>query len=105
VRDLGSGRTLILTPRYQVYTDLLVELARRGRDVAEIAGNQRILVTAVAPPGTLPPLDGVDKLFEIPIQSRVGQHRVGLDVSVGSLASTIRAVERSGATIEHIYDY
>ena len=44
-----DGRTLILTPRYQAYTELLVGLARRGRDVAEIAGNDRILVTVLAP--------------------------------------------------------
>jgi hypothetical protein len=30
VRELGGGRTLSRTPRYQTYTDLLVRLARRG---------------------------------------------------------------------------
>ncbi len=58
LRELGAGRTLILTPRYQVYTELVVELARRGRDIAEIAGNHRILVTVLAPDRPLPPLAG-----------------------------------------------
>jgi hypothetical protein len=105
LRDLGGGRTLILTPRYQVYTDLLVGLARRGRDIAEIAGNHHIFVTVLAPSGSLPPLDGARPLFELPIQSQAGQRRVGLDVPVGELAATIRALEGAGATIEHVYDY
>ncbi len=105
VRELGGGRTLIRTPRYQAYTDLLVRLARRGRDVAEIAGNHRILVTVVAPPGPVPPLPGVAELFEARIQSRPDRRRLGLDVSVEHLAAAIRALEASGASVEHIYDY
>jgi hypothetical protein len=105
VRDLGGGRTLIRTPRYQAYTDLLVRLARRGRDVAEIAGNHRILVTVLAPLAPVAPMPGVIELFEAPIQSRPDRRRLGLDVSVERLAAAIRALEAAGASIEHIYDY
>lgn len=105
VRDLGGGRTLIRTPRYQAYTDLLVRLARRGRNVVEIAGNHRILVTVLAPAGPLPPVPDATPLFEAPIQSRPDRRRVGLDVAVEHLASAIRTLEGAGATIEHIYDY
>ncbi|MEX2220394.1 MAG: hypothetical protein WEG40_01230 [Candidatus Rokuibacteriota bacterium] len=105
VRDLGGGRTLIRTPRFQAYTDLLVRLARRGRNVAEIAGNHRILVTVLAPNGLLPPVPGTTELFEAPIQSRPDRRRVGLDVSVEHLAAVIRSMEAAGASIEHIHDY
>ena len=105
VRVLGGGRTLVRTPRYQAYTDLLVRLARRGRNVVEIAGNQRILVTVLAPAGPLPRLPGVDELFEAPLQSRPERRRIGLDVAVPQLAATIRALEKAGVSIEHIYDY
>jgi hypothetical protein len=105
LRELGGGRTLIRTPRYQAYTDLLVRLARRGRDVAEIAGNHRILVTVLAPEAPMPPVAGVTELFEAPIQSRPDRRRLGLDVSVEHLAAAIRALEASGASIEHVYDY
>jgi hypothetical protein len=105
VRDLGGGRTLIRTPRYRAYTEVLVGLARQGRDVVEIAGNQRILVTALLPPGPLPSLPGATRLFEAPIQSRPDRRRVGLDVTVPRLTATIRALESAGAAIEHVYDY
>lgn len=105
VRALGGGRTLIRTPRHQPYTDLMIRLARRGHDVVEIAGNHRILVTVLAPPGPLPALPGVTPLFEAPIQSRPDRRRVGLDVSVEALAAAIRTFEPAGAAIEHLYDY
>jgi hypothetical protein len=105
VRELAPGRALIRTPRYRAYTEVMVGLARQGRDVVEIAGNQRILVTALAPRGPLPPLPGTTALFETPIQSRPDRRRVALDVMVPRLAATIRALESAGATVEHIYDY
>lgn len=105
VRDLGGGRTLIRTPRHRVYTDLMIDLARRGRDIAEIAGNHRILVTVLAPKGPLPALPGATALFEVAIQSIPQRRRVGLDVSVDRLAATIRALDKGGASVEHLYDY
>ena len=105
VRDLGDGRTLIRTPRYRAYTEVLLGLARRGRDVAEIAGNHRILVTVLASAGSLPPLPGATTLFAVPLQSRPDRRRVGLDVSVPRLAATIRTLEKADVSIEHVYDY
>jgi hypothetical protein len=105
VRELGAGRTLIRSPRYQPYTDLVVALARRGREFAEIAGNRRILVTVLAPRGPLPSLPGATPLFEVSIQSRPDRRRIGLDVAVERLAETIRQLDRGGASVEHVYDY
>jgi hypothetical protein len=105
VRELGAGRTLIRSPRYQPYTDLVVALARRGRDIAEIAGNRRILVTVLAPRGPLPSLPSATPLFEVAIQSRPDRRRIGLDVAVERLAATIRQLDRAGASVEHVYDY
>jgi hypothetical protein len=82
-----------------------VRLARRGRQVVEIAGNQRILVTVLAPRGPLPALPGTTPLFEVALQSRPDRRRVGLDVAVTHFVPTIRALEKAGTTIEHVYDY
>jgi hypothetical protein len=105
VAHLGANRTLIRTPRYRAYTEMLVALARRGRDVAEIAGNRRILVTVLAPRRPLPPLPGTMELLEAPIQSRPDLRRVGLDVAVEQLAAVIRVLDGAGVVIEHVYDY
>ena len=105
VRDLGGGRSLMLTPRYQQYTDLVVDLARRGRTIEEIAGNRRILTTALVQAGRAPAVSGARQLFAVPVQSRPGWQRVGWDVSVEQLAAAIRRLEEDGATVEHIFDY
>lgn len=105
VADLGGGRTLIETPRYRAFSEVLRGLAGRGRTVVEIAGNDRILVTALVPPGKNVDMPAADTIFALPIQSRPGWRRVGLDAEVPRLAALIGALERQGAVFEHAYDY
>ncbi len=104
VRELGAGRTLVVTPRYRAYTEVVVGLARRGRDLAEIAGNRRILMT-VQTPSALPAVPGAQEMFAVPMQSGARHRRVGLDVPVADLASAIRSLEAAKVTVEHLYDY
>ena len=105
VRELGAGRTLIVTPRYRAYTEVVVGLARRGRDLAEIAGNRRVLVTVTTPSAPVPVVSGVQEMFAVPVQSVAGLRRVGLDMPVGQLAPFIRSLEASALAVEHIHDY
>ena len=48
---------------------------------------------------------GATELFAIPIQSRPGWRRLGLDVEVKKLTALIGEVERQGDEFEHAYDY
>jgi len=48
---------------------------------------------------------GANEIFSIPIQSRPGWRRIGLDVQVARLTQMISALERGGAVFEHAYDY
>jgi hypothetical protein len=105
LRDLGDKATLIETPRYQELTDIIRKLGARGRDVLEIAGNRRILTTIIAPDGAKLNTPGATALFSIPIQSRPGWRRIGLDTEVQALARQIQDVEKQGAQFEHAYDY
>ena len=104
IRDLPGGAMLIETPRYQEYTEILRKLGARGRNVLEIAGNRRI-----SPPfwrgRTYPGDAGASELFAIPIQSRPGWRRLGLDVEVEKLTALIGEVEKQGGEFEHAYDY
>jgi hypothetical protein len=79
LRELGNGRTLILTPRSQAYTDLLVGLARRGR---EIAGNDRILITVLAPNGAA--------ASSPPARARSSRSPSSLGRAIAASASTFR---------------
>jgi hypothetical protein len=104
VKDLGGGATLVETPRYQIFTEILADLAPRGVTVLEIAGNRHILVTALTPPGVaVAPEDRV--LFSLPLQGRPGWRRVGLAVETPDLMTTLLDVRNKGAEFEHAYDY
>jgi hypothetical protein len=105
LRDIGEDATLIETPRYQEYTEILRGLGARGRKAIEIAGNRRILATIIAPDGATLATPGATSIFEAPIQSRPGWRRIGLDAEVGGLTRLIDEVEKQGAEFEHAYDY
>jgi hypothetical protein len=98
-----DGTAAIETPRYREFTQILLGLAARGRNVVEIAGNDDIFVTLLLPPGAAPVKGEV--LISVPLQARPGWRRDGLAVKVPELAELMRNLGRSGAQFEHAYDY
>ncbi len=105
IKTLDDGRTIIETPRYRTFTEIIRGLAGRGRNFTEIAGNDDILVTAKVPPGEAMDFPGAHELFEVPIQAKPGWRRVGLDVKVPALTELIRKLATTKAELEHVYDY
>jgi hypothetical protein len=104
VRTLSGGATVIETPRYRTFTEILAGLAARGRTIVEIAGNDDVLITVLAPPGQAAGKLG-KQLFEVQMQARPGWRRIGLDVKVASLTAAIRQLGDAGMELEHVYDY
>jgi hypothetical protein len=104
VRSLANGAEVIETPRYRAFTEVLAGLATRGREIVEIAGNDDVLITVLAPQERASDKLG-KQLFEVPIQARPGWRRIGLDVKVASLASILRQLPANGMELEHVYDY
>jgi len=105
VRALPGGLSLIETPRYGAYTSIVEALALRGRDLVEIAGNTRVLVTVLVPPDRRIDQQDAVTLFAEPLQSQSGWRRVGLDVKVPVLAELVRRLHGTGVVFEHVYDY
>jgi len=48
IRQIDNQNAVIETPRYRVFTEILIALSTRGDDVVEIAGNDDVLVTVRA---------------------------------------------------------
>lgn len=103
----SNGATIIETPRYRIFTGISRKLAQRGRNFTEIAGNDDILITVLAQARDTPVLSKLKAktLFEIPVQSRTGWRRIGLDLKVVDLMALMRALDGSGIEFEHVYDY
>ena len=105
VRTLPDGNALLLAPRYQEFTNLLKRLAENGEEVIEIAGNRRILMSAIVQDDARPQIAGARELFALPVDARPGFVRIGYDLDVGELSHILVAYKAAGIEVEHLYDY
>jgi hypothetical protein len=100
-----DGTSVIETPRYRAFTDILKGLAGRGRNLIEIAGNDEAFVTALAPTTAAAQDPTARLLFTAPLQARPGWERRGLTIAVSQLAQWMRDAPGSAVALEHVYDY
>ncbi len=99
VINSGPDGIEIETPRYRALTNLLVDMARDGVDMVEIAGNDDIMFTALS---EKPTESGA--VFSAPRQG-FGDYRHLIVVKVPQLAERLRQLDGAGLTLEHIHDY
>jgi hypothetical protein len=108
VDNRGEHGVLVETARYAEFDAFVRELGRHPpASLLEVAGNQRILVTVIAPDGSDTALAaaGGDIIFRLPIQSSPGSRRVGIDMPIRSLVNGVAGFEAAGLKFEHAYDY
>lgn len=102
VRALPAGRFVIEAPRYAQLTELLLKLSETSTRIVEIAGNDDVFVTVLAPDKTL--IEGT-RLLDMKLGDRPGWRRVGVSVKAHEVLPVIRHSRAAGASIEHVYDY
>ena len=107
VKVIGSrsGGLEIETPRYDRFTRILAEIARRGGAVREIAGNDDIMVTLTVPRNADAP--GLQYGHVILRMSRDGfpSDRLLVDTKVLELTSLLAAYPLGDPGVEHVFDY
>jgi hypothetical protein len=103
----GSQGTLveIETPRYDLFTRILVEIARRNGEVREIAGNDDIMVTLTVPAGSDPGLPQGSVIIMRLKRDSIAGDRLLVDVKVSQLASLLRQFPLGDPGLEHVFDY
>jgi hypothetical protein len=107
VKQLGPQSFVVSIPRYQEFTDIAVKFAARGVRFAQIAGNDEIMLTVVAPKNwnyDLPASDG-SLLFTESFLTQPDVKRIALEYPVRSLHSVLNAFSNHKIKVEHIYDY
>ncbi len=94
----------IETPRYDRFTRILVSIAQQGGSIAEIAGNDQIMVTLTVPPGFDGRLATGTVIHRLRRTGFAGE-RVIVDVPVKELAGFLKAHPLGDPGLEHIFDY
>ena len=89
----------IETDRYRAFTSVLQDLAARGADLVEIAGNDDILMTVLSPGPSR-----ADALATMARQGR-GDYRHLILLPVAELTPALRDMSRGPAALEHVHDY
>ena len=107
VEETARQSHVVTIPRYQEFTDLAVELAKRDVHFVQIAGNDEIMLTIVMPKNwnlDLPQSEA-SVLFTESFLTQPDLKRVALESPVRCLHSVLNNLASRGIKIEHIYDY
>ena len=99
-----NGNIEIETPRYARFTSILVEVARRGGTVLDIAGNDEIMLSITVPERATTSLARGSIILRMK-RSGVPGERVLVNVKVADLAAFITAHPPGDPGLEHVFDY
>ena len=102
--DFDDDGAIFVTRRYQVFTDLVPHLVNRGLRFVEIGGNQIIFLTVLTN-GPATAFPGTATLFAYALPAKKDVWRIGIVAPVNRLHDVLPVLEKSGAKLEHIYDY
>lgn len=105
VQDLNDGSCVITLPHYQGFTDTLPSIAGQDVQILDLAGNDEILLTVLAPIGWKYDLKEGAALFEMETLDEPRLQRVAVQAPVKSLCSMLRAFDAEGVKLEHLFDY
>ena len=94
----------IETPRYDLFTRILMEIARQGGSVLEIAGNDDIMVTLTVAEGADPGLQQGELILRMK-RDGFASERLLVTVKVRQLASLLKDHALGDPGVEHIFDY
>ena len=104
VIDTTPQHVVIETPRYRAYTRILQQIARAGGNVVEIAGNDDIMITAIASTGALELPEGATLITSVGRDGFSG-NRLLIETRISALADLLRTLQQGPVRLEHIYDY
>ncbi|MCV9965165.1 hypothetical protein OIU34_25130 [Pararhizobium sp. BT-229] len=101
IGENGDG-VEIETPRYDLFTRILVEIAQKGGTIREIAGNDDIMVSVTerpdqsTPPGTV--------IARVNRDGFEGS-RLLIAVKTSELSTLLRTIPLADPGLEHVFDY
>jgi len=105
VDRLDDGSFLVSLPRYEPFKQAVTTLVSHDARLVEVAGNDQILMTVIAPSTWQDVGHQGVKVCEWTILTDPAKKRVALLVPVDRLHETLPAFSRDGVTLDHLYDF
>lgn len=105
VKELGAGEAIVEIPRYQEFTSDAQMLIQNGVHFHQIAGNELIVVSAIAPSGWVSSSNNLQLLLSEPLLTDTNKTRAVLLGKVSELHEVLPLLEQQGLVLEHLYDY
>jgi len=94
----------IETPRYDLFTRILADIARQGGAIREIAGNDEIMVSVTVPEGVAVQVQHGTVLLRMKRDGIPGE-RLLVNVRMPELAAFLNTYPRGEPGLEHVFDY
>lgn len=93
-------------PRYDKFAAAVIDLARKGHSLKEVAGNNSaILVSSIIGSEQSLQYAHTQLVFTQPVASDPTRKRVVFAVPVNGLAAVLLQMDRDGMAIEHVFDF
>jgi hypothetical protein len=105
LRTLGETGAIVEIPRYQEFTIDAQTLIDHGVHFRQIAGNELIVISAIAPVDWTNSSQNLQVLLTQPMLTNPAKVRVVLVAKVPELDQTLPLLKREQLEIEHLYDY
>jgi hypothetical protein len=105
VQQVGPRAYIVKLPRYEAFTEIVRALHARGVTFVDIAGNDEILLTAIAPAAQIKEIPPARSIVVQPLLTDRSRSRMALRTPIRSLREVITRLGAEGATFEHLYDY
>lgn len=105
LQDLASRGAIVETARYEAFTQIVPRLVAQGVQFVEIAGNDEIMVTLIAPRDWRYDLADGTLLLEMPVLTQPNTKRVAVNVPVTALHRVLSDLGEREIQFEHVYDY
>ena len=104
IQELPEG-ILINTPRYTIFSNLIVDIISKGGKVVEVAGNDEIMLSATAPAGSSrTELKNGRFLLGLP-RDGFDDERVLINAKVADLNLLLPELVSHNILLEQLYDY
>jgi hypothetical protein len=106
LQTFDDGSTLLLLPRYDAFKDYALTFSRNNINFIDIAGNTDIiLVTYIVPAKFVKDESVTSILFCEEIQTDPAKKRMALVVPIKDLSHVMVHYDKTGITLEHVYDF